>query len=295
MLCPVTGPPSAVVVNPSKVDAEALRAQVLSTLADEGWPEPSWWETTPEDPGAGQAKKAVRDGAEVVFACGGDGTVQSCLSALAGSPAALAIVPTGTGNLLATNLGLPTDTVQAVRIATNGGRRRIDVGRIDDLCFAVAAGIGFDADLLDAPEQLKRAVGWPAYVVAAVRHLRDPHFVAEIRLDDAAPLRARTRSVMIANVADLRGGLTVAPDARDDDGVLDVVVVAPRRPRDWVSVFYQTVRRRPHPQVMRHTAGEVDVRVRGRRIARQVDGNTLEPGDRLHVVLDRGALEVCVP
>ncbi|MQA77010.1 MAG: diacylglycerol kinase [Streptosporangiales bacterium] len=292
----MAGPPSAVVVNPSKVDdAKDLRSRVRSTLADAGWPEPSWWETTPDDPGAGQAAKAVRDGAEVVFACGGDGTVQSCLSALAGSRAALAIVPVGTGNLLATNLGIPTDTVRAVRVATQGGRRRIDVGRTDDMCFAVAAGIGFDAEVLDAPEPLKRALGWPAYVVSAVRHLHDPHFVVEIRLDDAPPSRQRARSVMVANVADLRGRLTVAPDASDDDGALDVVVVAPRRPRDWVSVVYRTLRRRPHPQVQRYKAGEVDIRVLDRAASRQVDGNTLEPGDRLHVVLDRRALEVCVP
>lgn len=293
----MTGTPSAVVVNPSKVDdVDGLRSQVGSTLADAGWPEPSWWETTPEDPGAGQAQKAVSDGAEVVFACGGDGTVQSCLSALAGSPAALAILSSGTGNLLATNLRLPTDPAEAVRVATHGRRRRIDVGRVDDQCFAVTAGLGFDADLLDdAPAALKRTLGWPAYVVSAARHLRDPHFVVEVRLDDAAPWRHRAKSVIVANVSELRGGLTVAPDARDDDGKLDVVVIAPRRPRDWVGVIYRTVRRRPHSHVLRHTAVDVDIRVLDRRVSRQLDGDPLDPGDRLHAVLDPGALEVCVP
>src|SRR5690606_9623044 len=114
-----------------------------------GWSEPAWLPTTEDDPGTGQAERAVRDGAAVVFACGGDGTVRACLSALAGTDTALAVLPAGTGNLLAKNLGLPLDTASAVGVATAGDRRRIDVGKVDGEVFAVAAGLGFDADLLN--------------------------------------------------------------------------------------------------------------------------------------------------
>src|SRR5207247_6252451 len=101
----VTGPPPAVVVNPAKIsDLDGRRREICAALAEAGWPEPLWLETTPEDPGCGQTAEAVEQGAEVVFACGGDGTVMACAGTLAGTEVALAILPSGTGNLLATNM-----------------------------------------------------------------------------------------------------------------------------------------------------------------------------------------------
>ena len=85
---------SAVVVNPARTRNLARRRRVVEDeLARAGWPAPAWFETTPDDPGAGQAHAAVAGGAEIVFVCGGDGTVRSCLSALAGTDAALAVLP----------------------------------------------------------------------------------------------------------------------------------------------------------------------------------------------------------
>jgi len=104
-------------------------------------------ETTREDPG-GQTRQAVQAGAEVIFACGGDGTVAACASELAGSDVALAVVPSGTGNLLAANLKLPTRAADGVAAATAHGRRRIDVGVAGNRCFTVMAGMGFDAQML---------------------------------------------------------------------------------------------------------------------------------------------------
>src|SRR5687767_9661226 len=128
----VSGPlRSAVVVNPVKVpDLDELRRAITDALTAEGWPEPMWLETTVDDPGAGQTTRAVRDGAELVFACGGDGTVMACVTALAGSDVALAVLPAGTGNLLAANLGLAGDLATGLEVVLQGGRRRIDVGAV---------------------------------------------------------------------------------------------------------------------------------------------------------------------
>src|SRR5690348_12105954 len=98
---------TAVVVNPTKVtDLDELRSTITRALGAAGWPDPIWLETAADDPGAGQCVQAVRDGAQLVFACGGDGTVMACVTALAGTDVALAVLPAGTGNLLAANLGL---------------------------------------------------------------------------------------------------------------------------------------------------------------------------------------------
>jgi hypothetical protein len=231
------GVASAVVVNPSKVDdLDGRREEIRAALATVGWPEPLWLLTTPEDPGCGMAQQAIDTGAEVVFACGGDGTVMACAAVLAGTEVALAVLPAGTGNLLANNLDLPTDVAAGVALATDGHLRRIDVGAVEDAdtvsghggTFTIMAGMGFDAQMLDStPEGLKKRIGWLAYVGAALRHLRHRPIPVRIRLDQADPIRRRVRTVLVANVGRLHGGIPLLPDAIADDGWLDIAVLTP--------------------------------------------------------------------
>ncbi|MDP9418051.1 MAG: diacylglycerol kinase, partial [Actinomycetota bacterium] len=167
---------AAVVVNPTKLEDEELFRRHVSRLLDRyGWREPMWLPTTREDTGRGMTELAVAKGAELVLACGGDGTVMACVSGIANSGVPMAVLPVGTGNLLVRNLSLPTVVEDAVDVAVTGETRRIDVGRVStdagEWRFAVMAGVGFDAALVgDAPETLKARVGWPAYVVSAARH-----------------------------------------------------------------------------------------------------------------------------
>ena len=156
---------SAVIVNPNRVEGlDELRALIETRLADAGWPVPAWLETTAEDPGTGQARQAVEDGAEVVFVSGGDGTVRACIEGLVGTDAALAVLPGGTGNLLAGNLGIPPRPEDGIRLALDRGRRALDVGEVDGQAFAVMAGMGLDAAMMeDAPTALKAKAGPLAY------------------------------------------------------------------------------------------------------------------------------------
>jgi len=129
---PRRGVCTAVVVNPTKVSRpDAVRAEITRNLAAHGWPAPSWLETTRSDPGGGQTARSVRMGADVVFAAGGDGTVRACAEQLAGTATALAMLPFGTGNLLARNLGAPAAIADVVALVTSGRRRRLDVGVVD--------------------------------------------------------------------------------------------------------------------------------------------------------------------
>ncbi len=293
-----TGPLRSVVVyNPVRVDGlEERRAAVEAALTEAGWPLPEWVETTEDDPGAGQARRAVEDGAQVVFACGGDGTVRSCIEGLAGTDVALAVLPAGTGNLLAANLGVPDDPAAAVQIATEHGRRRIDVGEADGHTFAVMAGIGFDAALLDdASTALKAKAGSIAYVLSALTHLRDRSMHLEIHLDDQPPVRRRARSVIIGNVGRLQGGVRLLADAEPDNGQMDVAVLAPRTLGHWVQTAWGVLR---HPHRVAHLdvlrASRITV-VSDREERRQVDGDVIEPGRTLTVTVRPQALELCVP
>ncbi len=287
---------SAVVVNPVKVgDLDEFRRTVTEALATAGWPEPMWLETTVEDPGVGQAAQAVRDGAELVFACGGDGTVMACVTALAGTDVALAVLPAGTGNLLAANLGLSGDLATGLEVVLQGGRRRIDVGVVGDRSFAVMAGMGFDAQMLAATSETTKArIGWPAYVVGAVRHLRDRPMRVSIRIDGRPPLRRRARSVLIANVGRLHG-VTLLADAEPDDGWLDVAVLTPRTLGHWLAMGWALVRRQrrvPRMEVFRGRRIEI---ASNRAQLRELDGDLISPGRSLRVEIRPGALWLCVP
>jgi diacylglycerol kinase family enzyme len=288
---------SAVVVNPVKVvDLDGLREIVDGALAAAGWPEPLWFETTPEDPGRGQTEKAVAAGVDVVFACGGDGTVMSCVGGLVGTDVALAVLPQGTGNLLAANLGLSTDLAAGLEVAVERGRRRLDVGEVEGGYFTVMAGMGFDAQMLDATSETTKArFGWPAYVVGGARHLRDRPMRVSVKIDDRPPLRRRARSVLVANVGRLQGGIRLLADAEPDDGWLDVAVLTPRTLRDWASMAWALVRRRrtvPRMEVFRGRRVEI---VSNRPQPRELDGDLIAPGRRLKVEVRPGALWLCVP
>jgi diacylglycerol kinase family enzyme len=291
------GTRSAVVVNPAKVgDLAGLRQTVDAALTRFGWPAPEWFETTPDEPGRGQARAAVAAGAKVVFVCGGDGTVMSAVSGLVGTDAAMAILPAGTGNLLAANLGLSTDLAAGIEVALEGGVRRLDVGAVEQHYFTVMAGMGFDADMLSATsERAKARIGWPAYVVGGLRHLRDRPMRVSIRIDGGPAMRRRARTVLVANVGRLQGGLRLLADAEPDDGFLDVAVLTPRTLRHWLALTWAVVRERrrvPSMEVFRGTQVEI---VSNRRQPRQLDGDLIDPGTRLFAEVVPRSLWLCVP
>jgi diacylglycerol kinase family enzyme len=277
-------------------DVDELRHSVDRALSRAGWPVPQWFETTPEDPGRGQARAAVEAGAEVVFVCGGDGTVMSAVSSLAGTDTAMAVLPAGTGNLLAANLGLSTDLAAGIEVAIEGGLRRLDVGAADGRYFTVMAGMGFDARMLAATSVTAKArIGWPAYVLGAIRHLRDRPMRVTIRIDGGAPMRRRARSVLIANVGRLQGGVRLLTEAEPDDGLLDVAILTPRTLRQWTMLAFAVIRRSarvPSMEVLR--AARVEV-VSDRPQPRQLDGDLIDAGSRLLAEVVPKALWLCVP
>jgi diacylglycerol kinase family enzyme len=290
---------AAVVANPTSVDAAGRRQLITRLLRERGWDEPLWYETTPEDPGSGQASAAVAAGAEVVLSCGGDGTVRAVAHALAGSGVPLGLLPAGTGNLLARNLGLPLVTEPALEVALGGDVRKIDLAVLDDgQHFAVMAGMGFDAAMLAAtPKALKARIGWPAYLVGIARSLRERHITVRLALDEGPELRRRVRGLLVGNVGRLQGGVPLLPDAEPDDGVLDVVALAPRSIRDWLVVLFFVLTRhhRPDPRLERFRARRVRIRTE-REHACQLDGDVLPRLRRdLDISLVPGALAVRVP
>jgi diacylglycerol kinase (ATP) len=297
----------AVVANLSKIahpGAEA--AWVARRCTALGWSEPLWLPTSVEDPGHGQTRSALDHDAETVIAYGGDGTVRAVAGELAGGVVPLAILPAGTGNLLARNLSLPlTDLDAALDIALGSHERRMDVGRAQiDVSgedeeprhelFLVMAGLGFDAEVMASVQpQLKERVGWWAYVMTGVRRMAGSRTRVTLRLDDAAPIHRRVRSVLVGNCGELTGGLRLMPDASLDDGWLDVAVVSPRSVVGWGAVIATVVgpsrRSRPVVELLRCRTVEITAE---RPLHMQLDGDPAGTARVLRAGVDPGALRV---
>jgi diacylglycerol kinase family enzyme len=210
---------------------------------------------------------------------------------------ALAIVPGGTGNLLAANLALPSDVDSCVAAVLAGRRRRIDLGRVDGEHFALMTGMGFDAAMMDStPDAWKRRLGWPAYLLGGARRLFDPPMRLSIRLDGGPPLHRSARMVLVANLGRMQGGVDLFNGTSPDDGRLDVAVVRPRGVGQVLALAANLLLRRPPHQrsVETFTASTVDIRAHGDE-PREIDGDVMAASDRLSVDVVPAALWVCVP
>jgi YegS/Rv2252/BmrU family lipid kinase len=283
---------AAVVANPTKCgDPEKFRATVRGAMSEHGWSEPLWLDTTADDPGQGMAGTAVREQVDLLLACGGDGTVTACAEGLAGSGIPLAILPAGTGNLLARNLGFPLDRDEALEVALTGADRQLDVGNANGRPFVVMAGIGLDAKMLDgASEQVKERLGWAAYAISALRHLRDRPMRVRLRADGGPLLRRRASGVIAGNVGWLQGGVPLLPDAAPDDGLLDAVVLTAQGWATWLTLAGHVLLRRGATQrVARITFRELRIDL-DRPQPWELDGEVVGRTRHLVITVQKGQL-----
>lgn len=297
----MTGPRAAIVYNPLKVsDPQRLARRAGELCREAGWEEPVWLATTAEDHGAGVTARAVDEGADLVCALGGDGTVRQVAGALARTGVPLGVLGLGTGNLLARNLGLPHNDFDAsLRAVLRGSVRPIDLGRVrfDDgpeHCFTVIIGMGMDAELMAGAEpRLKARLGWPAYLLGSARALAQRGFGARVVVDGRRPVAGRCRMVLVCNCGLLPGGIDLVPEARVDDGELDMMVFSPRGVVGWAAATLRavTLHRRGH-RIIRHShchTGLVSTRF---PVPAEVDGDPVGSATTMRIRVDQGALLV---
>jgi YegS/Rv2252/BmrU family lipid kinase len=288
---------AAVVVHPGKhADLEAFRFTVVKAMTDLGWAEPLWLETSPDNNGEQQAAMAVASGVDLVLASGGDGTVTACASGVAGSGIPLGVLPSGTGNLLARNLGVPLVIDEALSVALTGAQQRVDMGVVNGRPFVVMAGLGFDAEMLAGTgERLKRRAGWVAYALSALGHLWDLPTRVVLRADDGPSLRRWASGVIVGNVGTLQANIRLLPDAAPDDGVLDVAVLTAWGLIGWLGLAADVLLlRRKTTRLTRLTCRDLVVRARRPR-PWEVDGEVIGSASELRVSLKPGDLLVRVP
>ena len=239
---------AAVVFKPGSAHLAAYRRLLRAAEKAEGLAHAPWFETSGDDEGAAAISQALAVRPRVIIVVGGDGTVRRVAEAIAETSTHLAVLPAGTGNLFARNMGIPlTDHKRAVSIALAGKPRRIDVAEADlwnadshrHARFLVMAGIGFDADMAaHADPKTKRRFGWLAYVRPVVRSVwKNNQQEMRLSIDGVRNRTIRAHTAIVGNCGLSTGNVSLFPSARFDDGLLDFVVMNPRTFGGWTRIW----------------------------------------------------------
>jgi diacylglycerol kinase family enzyme len=271
--------------------------ELRTVLAREGIVDPPWYEVPKSKLAPKEVQKILKDGTDVLFVWGGDGLVQRTIDALAGADTTIAVIPAGTANLFATNLGIPKDIEGAVHVGLHGARRRLDAGTVNGERFGVMAGVGLDALMIrDMGSGLKDKVGRVGYVWTGARHLRDQQVRVKVKVDGRKWFKGKMSCVLFGNVGTVLGGLTLFPDARPDDGTLEMGVVTAKGAIEWGRALARTVTGVPDDSsFIRTVAGTTfDVRL-DRKMPYELDGGERPKTKRLKVGIHPGSVTVCVP
>lgn len=271
--------------------------ELRTVLAAEGVTDPLWAEVPKSRFAPARVKEMLKQGADLVFVWGGDGTVQRCIDVLAGSDATMAILPAGTANLFATNLGIPKDLEAAVRIGLHGARRTLDVGTVNGERFGVMAGTGLDALMIrEADSGLKDAVGRMAYLWTGAKNVRREPVKTKIFVDGHRWFKGDATCVLVGNVGKVIGGIAAFEGARPDDGRLDVGVVTADGLWQWARTLSRTAfgDASASPFVQTTTAKTIEVRL-DHKVPYEMDGGDRPKAKRLDIEVEPGALSVCVP
>jgi diacylglycerol kinase family enzyme len=290
-------PDVAFVVNGSLVRGGGrLLALCREAAARHGW-RAEYLVTEKAEAGVSAANSAALDGIDLVVAVGGDGTVRGCAEGLAKTGVPLGIVPHGTANLLARTLRVPGHPRAALAVALDSGGvdRTIDLAVADDVPFTAMAGMGLDAAVVGGTK-LKHQFGWLAYAMSGAVHLTLPPTRFSIRVDGGAPVERTARSVVVGNSGLLPGGFSLLPDARPDDGLLDVGVLAPHGPFGWPRVATRVLAHSHHEDRMleRFQARQVEI-IASAPLPREIDGELVTTSRSLTVGVQPGALTVRMP
>lgn len=306
---PWAGHPSSVfvVVNPVVQRGSRALRELLATATSLGINRPVILQTSRRQPGRSQAARAIDSGADLVVAVGGDGTVRHVAGELAGTPTQLAVLPAGSGNVLASNLGLsPHRLAAAARVALTGSVVPVDLGwaqatlsngtQLPAEPFTTMSGIGRDAETVrDTRKFLKRSWGWAAYAESGLRHALAPALAMSVQYDDQPPRRVRTWTVLGANVSRVPGGITVFPQARLDDAHLHVLEVPIQRGGQWLAIGLRGLGA-PAPKARLRYRRTSQVKVLSAQpVPVQVDGDVINDVVELTLTAQAGALQLRVP
>jgi YegS/Rv2252/BmrU family lipid kinase len=262
--------------------------------------EMSWTEVDKSAMVTRRVQRALSAGATRVLVWGGDGTVQRAVDALAATApekVSLAVMPAGTANLFANNMGIPIDFDGALAAALGHHSRVIDVGQVNGERFGVMTGTGLDALMIrDASGHLKDRFGRLGYVWTVSKNLHSASNHVKVRVDGDDWFEGRASCVLVGNVGNLIGGLTVFEHADPADGLLDVGVIRAESLAQWARLVGKAAVTNPeHSSLFTTTRGRKITITLDRKEAYELDGGDRSKIKKLKVRVRPQAISVCVP
>jgi YegS/Rv2252/BmrU family lipid kinase len=292
-------PEIALILNPESGSNDEEFVQKVRTSLDKSGRAFICLETDPDKGAVPAVEQAIERGVQTLLVCGGDGTVMSAVNALGKADAdlKLAIVPGGTANLLAHALEVPLDVEGAVVAALDGDERRIDLGACGDTLFALGMGLGLTEKLVSgASAQEKERLGRWAYVKALLQEVGAAPSTFSYTLDDGPEQTARGVAVVVANAGTISGKVEFAPDAKMDDGLLNLVILHRLNALDLVRLGWKALfGGMKHDRGLTCVAGKTIGIKSNPPLDLQIDGEEVELRPPLRVETRPGALRVAVP
>jgi diacylglycerol kinase family enzyme len=271
--------------------------ELREVLLAEGFPDPLWFEVAKSSQAPECAREAISKGADLLFVWGGDGTVQACIDALAGTSAVIAILPAGTANLLAVNMEIPTVILDAVRIGLHGARRKLDTGTVNGEHFTVMAGAGFDALMIrEADGGMKDRIGRAAYLWTGAKSLNARPVKAKIELEGRKFYSGQVSCVLIGNVNKVLGGIEAFSGSRPDDGLLELGVVTAKSRLQWTRTLSRVALGKAEKSPFVETARGTSMKVRfNRKLPYELDGGVRPATKLLRIKIHPASITICVP
>jgi diacylglycerol kinase (ATP) len=272
-------------------------AELREMLAREGFTDPLWYEVAKSRKAPKYARRALAQGAEVIFVWGGDGMVQRCIDAVAGMGGVLAILPAGTANLLAANLRVPAGLTEAVLVGLHGDRRPLDTGSVNGEHFAVMAGAGFDARMIkQADRGMKDRFGRAAYLYAGARNLSADRVKAVIEVDGKRFFQGPVSCVLAGNVGRILGGVEAFHGAQPDDGLLELGVVTAANAAQWARTLGRVMLGDAGRSPFVHVTHGRQFRVKfSRQLPYELDGGARPAARKLRIKVHPSSVRICVP
>ena len=272
-------------------------SELRRELANAGFADPLWYEVAKSKQVPDVAREAVKAGADLIFVWGGDGTVQKCIDALAGQGIAIAILPAGTGNLLARNMGIPMNVAEAVAVGLHGERKQIDTGSVNGEHFSIMAGAGLDALAMKAADKgLKDRVGRAAYLWTGARNLKSAPVRCKVDVEGRRFFTGKMTCVLLGNLSEVMAGVEVFDDGSATDGILELGVVNAKSRTQWIRTVSRVVAGRADksPFVVTTRGTKITIRF-DHAIPYELDGSVRKAAKKLRIRVHPLSTTLCVP
>jgi len=271
----------------------------VKQIIQENLTEYKYFETSKEENGAVQARKAIEEGYDFIIACGGDGTVTEVASVLVNSDTKFGIIPAGTGNMLAANLGLPLNIRDSISVIKEGYTRKMDMGKVNDKYFTFMIGCGLNSAIIEnTSREKKRKYGYLAYFIEGIKNgLNPPYIRYKIKIDDKKTIRIKALNVVAANKANIIGEtFSLAPDASMFDGKMDLIILSIFKNIDYIFAFWKIFTHQhfsKSSRMRRYRFEKAEITSKP-KVSVQIDGDILEETPITVKVLP-GAINMLVP